>query len=50
MKLVQTTIEETTVRMRLADHADPTEAVEWIEFQVPLSGLTHSNNQPLGQS
>jgi hypothetical protein len=39
MKLIETTILETTVRMRYADNADPAKATQWIEFQVPNSEL-----------
>jgi hypothetical protein len=39
MKLIETTILETTVRMRFADNADPAKAIEWLEFQVPLAAL-----------
>lgn len=39
MNVVETTIAATTIRMRLADHADPMKAQEWIDFQVPLGPL-----------
>ena len=40
MKLIETTILETTVRMRYADNADPTKAKEWFAFEVPIAPLT----------
>ena len=40
MKLLETTLTETTVRLRYADHSDPAKAVQWIDFQVSLEGLT----------
>jgi hypothetical protein len=39
MKLIETTVSETTVRMRYADNADPAKASQWIDFQVPLAEL-----------
>ena len=39
MKLLETTLTETTVRMRYADHADVSKASQWLEFQVPLAGM-----------
>jgi hypothetical protein len=39
MKLIETTILETTIRMRYADNADPAKATQWLDFQVPLSAL-----------
>lgn len=32
---VETTISGATIRMRLANHADPMKATEWVEFCVP---------------
>lgn len=45
MNLIETTISEKSVRMRYANNADPIEATEWIEIQVPISGLkTNADN------
>lgn len=41
MKLVATTITDISVHLRYADHADPTKATEWMEFQVLLKDLLH---------
>ena len=51
MQLIQTTILQNSVRMRYADHADPAKATEWLDFQVPIEGLTLPNvdrEVPLG--
>jgi len=37
--LIETTISDTTVHMRYADNLDPEKAKEWVDFQVPLTGL-----------
>jgi hypothetical protein len=34
LTLIETAIAGNAVRMRLADHAEPTQANEWIEFRV----------------
>jgi hypothetical protein len=50
MKLLETAISETHVRMLLAD-ADTKEAAnQWIEFRVPVSALVDQSGtkQPLG--
>jgi hypothetical protein len=39
MKLIETTVSETTVHLQLADDADLERATEWFEFEVPLEGL-----------
>jgi len=39
MKLVQTSVTETAVHMRYADHTDPSKAAFWVDFQVPLIEL-----------
>jgi hypothetical protein len=39
ISLIKTTISETVIRMRYADHANSKEATEWIDFQVPLEPL-----------
>jgi hypothetical protein len=36
MKLIETTISETTVRMRYADDADASKATQSLEFVVPM--------------
>ena len=50
LKLIETTILPTVVRMRYADQPDPASAVEWFEFQVPLAPLTApiGPGEPLG--
>lgn len=44
MKLIDTTISEATVEMRFADHADPSSATEWIDFEVRVAALKHPND------
>ena len=39
MKLVKTSITDSTVWMRFADDNDPAKAKEWIDVQVPVSAL-----------
>jgi hypothetical protein len=41
IKLIETAVTETDVYMRYADHRDPEEAEQWLDFQVPLSALKH---------
>jgi hypothetical protein len=49
MKLIETIVSETSVRMRYADDADPAKATQWIDFQVPLSDLkSPDQHNPLG--
>lgn len=50
MKIVETTILENSIRMRLADQFDPTKATEWIELLVPMTALRHPRDEkrPLG--
>jgi hypothetical protein len=43
LKLTETTVSATAIRMRLADEAG-SEASAWIEFQVPLAGLELPRN------
>lgn len=45
MKLIETSVTATSVRMRFADQVDPAKATRWLDFQVPLDGLLHANNQ-----
>jgi hypothetical protein len=40
MKLIETKILGTTIRMRYADNADPLKATQWLDFQVPLADLS----------
>jgi hypothetical protein len=53
MQHIETTISDTAIRMRFADHADPAQAKEWFAFEVPIgSKLTlpsHSGDIPLGE-
>jgi hypothetical protein len=39
MKLVETKVAESTVRVRFADHVDPLKAANWIDMQLPLAEL-----------
>jgi hypothetical protein len=43
MKLIETTVLETTVRMRYANDADPTKATETMDFQFSLPSLKQPN-------
>jgi hypothetical protein len=45
VKLIETTVSETAVRMRCADDTDPAKATQWIDFRVPLADL----KRPAGQ-
>ena len=45
LKLIETTVLETTVRMRYADDVDPAKATQWIDFQVPLAELQSPNGR-----
>ena len=47
MKLIETTISETTVRMRYADDADPAKATEWVDFQAKNQDLKLPNGTTL---
>jgi hypothetical protein len=40
MKLVKTTILETTIQMSIADDGDPEKAIAWLDFEIPLEPLT----------
>ena len=40
MTLIETVVTETTVRMRYADNADASKAMNWIDFQVPIDKPT----------
>jgi len=49
MKLIETKISETSIRMRYADDADPVKASQWIDFQIPIADLEGPDKQnPLG--
>ena len=49
MKLIETTVSETTVHLQLANDADLERATEWFEFKVPLEGLViDAEENPLG--
>lgn len=39
LPLVATNISAGSVRMRFADHPEPAQATEWLDFQVPLVEL-----------
>ncbi len=50
---VETTISGATIRMRLANHADPLKATEWVELCVPTDGKlslpnAYGQDNPLG--
>lgn len=46
MKLVETAITETSVRMRIADDADRLKAQSWIECQLQRSALKRGSGTP----
>jgi hypothetical protein len=49
MKLIETTVSETTVHMQLADDNDPEKAAEWLELEMPVSKLKMADGQtPMG--
>jgi hypothetical protein len=41
IKLVETAIRPTAVRLRYADHDDPNKATEWIDLQFMAASLKH---------
>jgi hypothetical protein len=47
MKLIETTVSETTVRMQYADNADPEKATQWIDLQFRMADLKHGSGTPL---
>jgi hypothetical protein len=49
MKVIETTVSETTVHMQLADDPDLEKAAAWIEFEVPLEPLMIDNLNKLGR-
>jgi hypothetical protein len=48
MKLLKTTVTETTVHMRYADDPDPAKATSWIDFHVPTKALTYRKGGMFG--
>ena len=46
MKLIETTISETAIRVRLSDGSE--DPKEWLDFQVPLSPLMSDEINRLG--
>jgi hypothetical protein len=48
LKIVETTVTEETVRVRIANNADPTKATRWVDIQAPVSDLTVGHEAPLG--
>jgi hypothetical protein len=48
LKLTETTISGTSVKMRLEDEDQSREPNLWVEFEVPLSDLMLDANNPLG--
>ena len=47
MKLVATTVSETSLRMRYADNADAQLSTEWIEFRLKISDLRRPSDTPI---
>lgn len=47
MHLIETTILEKSVRLRLADNFDPAKASEWIDIHVLISNLKGETGKPL---
>jgi hypothetical protein len=47
MKLVETAVTESAVRIRLADDAERLRAQSWIECQILRSDLKHLNGTPV---
>jgi hypothetical protein len=39
LKLIETTISPTAVRLRYADNSDPTKATQWMDIQAPIAEL-----------
>lgn len=50
MKLIETIVSETTVRMRYANNADPAKATQWFDFQFLTAELQTEaeGNSPIG--
>lgn len=47
LKHVETTVGETTIQMRYADHPDPAKATEWFDFQVKIADLRMVSGTPV---
>ncbi|HEY7084266.1 MAG TPA: hypothetical protein VH519_05565 [Hyphomicrobiaceae bacterium] len=47
MKLVETVIADTFVRIRLADDEDPLKAQSWIECRLPKAALVRASRTPV---
>jgi hypothetical protein len=47
MKLVETTITENSVHVRLADDADPAKAVRWVDCRMPIDELVRDSGTSL---
>jgi hypothetical protein len=47
MKLIETVITETSVRIRLADDADRLKAQSWIDCQLPRAALQRLSGTPV---
>ncbi len=47
MKLIETTISETEVRMRYADNSDALQATQSIDIRLPLAVLKHGSGSAL---
>ncbi len=48
MKLVETTVTETTIRLLLADNPDPALTASWIECQLPMASLKLGSGTAIG--
>jgi hypothetical protein len=49
MELVETTVSLSTIRLQLANNADPERATEWVEFEMPSERLMKADGKtPLG--
>lgn len=46
MKLIETTVTDTAVRIRLADDSDHSKAHAWIDCQLPRSTLKRQSGTP----
>jgi hypothetical protein len=49
MKLIETIVSATSVRMRYSNDEDAAQATQWIDFQVPIADLKGPDqHNPLG--
>lgn len=48
LKIVETTVTDEAVRVRIANNADPERASLWVDIQAPISDLTVGHDSPLG--